>query len=426
MEVSPVLIALVGGFALLLAGVVLLCLVRVVSAPREIVGDEPELLVLVVLGWILLIAGVGTAVLFVSFLFLGPAGLILGPVVALMAHFRHRRAQQYALLSALSVAAERLMPLAPVVDAFAEERWGLLERRSRRLAALLRAGMNLPDALYRAPGLVSRQAQATIRVGQESGSLAQALGDVVRSHEMHDTVWNQAMGRGIYLCGVILFACVLVIPFMMIKIIPEFAKIFEEFDAELPAMTEMVIAAARLFAHYWFLFAPVLLLLVVFGATLLFQYILGTRWNLPLLNRLTRRLDTAAVLESLALSAERNVGFAVAIDTLARWYPSGWVRFRLREVFHDLRAGADWSHSLAQRGLIRPVELAVFQAAGRAGNVAWALREMAESSRRRFTYRMYLLVQTLFPLAVLVLALLIGFYILACMLPLVSLIQNLT
>jgi len=428
-ETGPILITIFGGLALLLAGLVLLCLVRILSAPREIVGDEPELVVLVVLGWILLLSGVGAAGLFLSFAFMGagsPVVIVAAPVVLLMAYFRHRRARQHALLSAMAAAAKRLMPLAPVVDAFAEEWWGLMAHRAHRLAALLRAGMSLPDALYRTRGLVSRQDQVTIRVGQESGLLAAALSDVVRSHDLHAPVWNQMMGRALYLCGVVLFASLMIVPFMMLKLAPEFRKIFEEFDAALPPITEWVFGATRVFAHFGFLTAPAILIVMVIFVLFVLQYVLGTRWSLPVLNRLTRRLDTAVVLESLALAAERNVAFAKAIDTLARWYPRGWIRGRLQAVLRDVGAGSDWSQSLARRGLIRQVELAVFQAAGRAGNLVWALREMADSNRRRLNYRMYLLVQLLFPLAIVAIALLVAVYILAFFLPLISLIQSLS
>ena len=39
-------------------------------------------------------------------------------------------------------------------------------------------------------------------------------------------------------------------------------------------------------------------------------------------------------------------------------------------------------------------------AAGRAGNLAWALREMSESNERRFAWRMQLAVHVLFSLLI--------------------------
>jgi type II secretory pathway component PulF len=421
------LFALLGGLVAVLIGVALLCVVRIIASPLELRGDEPELLVLVILGWTLLSSGVAAGVLFVCIVLLGPLGLIIAVAALLtvgMALLRHRRAQQYSLLTTLAASAERLMPLAPAVEAFAEERRGLTGRRARYLAALLRSGESLPDALARTPWLLSRQNQVTIRVGQESGMLAAALRDVVQAHELHTPLWNQTVGRALYLCGLILFACC-VVAFMMVKIMPEFQKIFDEFDAELPHVTEVLINVTHVVVISWPVSALLFLFLVLAFMLLCVQYIAGARWSIPLMNRLTRRLDTAVILESLALAAERNVAFSSAIETLARWYPRGAIRKRLKAVHDAVKAGTEWAQGLAEQDLIRPVELSVFQAAGRAGNLSWALREMADSNRRRLNYRLYSVVQVLFPLAIVAIGLVVMTYVVAYFLPLISLIQNL-
>ena len=206
---------------------------------------------------------------------------------------------------------------------------------------------------------------------------------------------------------------------------PEFRKIFEEFDAQLPTVTRVLIDVTYVFTS----FGPVsLLLFLLFNVAfilLCIQYVAGTRWSMPLLNRLTRRLDTAVILESLALAAERNVAFSSAIETLARWYPRGTIRKRLKAVQSAVKAGTEWTQGLAEQDLIRPVEVAVFQAAGRAGNLSWALREMADSNRRRLNYRLYNVVQVLFPLAIVAIGFVVMTYVVAYFLPLASLIQNL-
>jgi type II secretory pathway component PulF len=427
-DFAPLLFALLGGLAAVAMGVALLCVVRMIGSGRELRGDEGELLVLVVLGWTLLFSGVGAGLVFFCTVLLG----VLGPVVAVaalliagMAALRSRRARQYSLLTTMAVSAERLMPLAPAIEAFAEERRGLMGHRARRLAALLRSGVSLSDALARTPGLVPRQDQVAIRVGQESGMMAAALRDVIRAHEMNTPLWNHTVGRALYLCGLIDFGCV-VVAFMMLKIMPEFRKIFEEFDAELPQLTRLLIAVTNLFSQLGPITGPLFFLLNVILVLLCFQYVAGTRWSMPLLDRLTRRLDTAVILESLALAAERNVPFSAAVETLARHYPRGWIRKRLGAVERAMKAGTDWAQGLLEQGLIRPAEVAVFQAATRAGNLAWALREMAESNRRRLNYRLYNVVQVIFPLAILTIGFVVMTYVVAYFLPLVSLIQNLT
>jgi len=88
--------------------------------------------------------------------------------------------------------------------------------------------------------------------------------------------------------------------------------------------------------------------------------------------------------------------------------------------------GQEWSESLRQVGLIRRSEAALFQAAERAGNLAWALEEMADSGVRRATYRLRAWLNVLFPATVLVFGGGVFFIALGLMMPLFSLIQSLT
>ncbi len=412
---------MVGGLALTVIGIALLGVVRVLCARRGVAGDEPEPLLMALIGWVLIVSGLVAVFTCAT----GPLVALLVLLVLGMAVLRQRRAQQYTLLSTLAVAAERLMPLVPAVEAFADERGGLLGWRARRLAELLRSGATLPDALQQTPGLVPQQALVTIRAGQESGALAEALRDAVGSHGLLAPLWNQLLARVLYVCFLMLFA-VSVATFMMLRIVPEFQKIFAEFDAELPPLTRTITATSYLFANYWYvLAAPLLVILGLAFLGLGMQYMGGFRWNVPFVNWLTRRLDTAVILDALALAAERNVNFPAKIATLARWYPRQSVRKRLQAALRDVDAGADWCQSLARRGLIRRAELAVLGAAQRVGNLPWALREMADSSRRRLAYRLHALLQVLFPLTIAAFGLLVMAYVVGYFMPLVSLISSL-
>jgi len=76
--------------------------------------------------------------------------------------------------------------------------------------------------------------------------------------------------------------------------------------------------------------------------------------------------------------------------------------------------------------LIKRAELAVLKSAQRVGNLPWALREMAASSRRRLAYRLQGVAQVLFVLVIVSFGLMIGTFYISYFLPLIRLIQSLT
>jgi type IV pilus assembly protein PilC len=352
-------------------------------------------------------------------------GLLVGPVfigAVVLIVWKGHRAHQYGLIAALAVSAERLIPLIPVVEALADERWGLARSRTQELAALLRAGWTLPDALARVPGLVPRRALVLIRMGQESGLLAASLREAMTERELFSGLWTQMALRLLYLCAYLVFAMI-VVTFMMIKIVPAMQKIFADFGRELPRLTQMMISTAGDFGIALSMVCTLVSLLAI--SLLALWYLDAIPFRLPLLGRLTWRLHTATVLESLALWVRSARPLPEAVAALARSYPRWPVRQRLGRVLADLTSGGDWGESLLRHQLIGRSDLAVIRAARQAGNLAWALGELADGRRRRLAYRLQTLLQCVFPLVILGFGLAVMAFVVAFFLPLIALIQSL-
>ncbi len=330
--------------------------------------------------------------------------------------------QQYALLWLLTVAAERSMPLAPAVAAFSRERGGRFGRRACQLAELLDAGMPLPDALERVGGLLPGRAMSMIRVGSASGALAPALRQAAAIYNLHEPIWMGLVGKIAYLLLLPAFGMMILV-FIMLKIVPAFQKIFLDFGTVLPPSTQTLISGSHFYAAYWYLF-PFPLLGALLLSYAMMRYWGWTDWDLPGVDRLVRRLDSAEILDGLALVARQQQPLGDGITALARSYPKHDVRQRLWQTEADVRAGRDWCESLRDHGLIQAGDLAVLQAAQRVGNLPWALQEMADSGRRRLAYRVQAMIQAAFPVLLVLAGLIVMFVVVALFLPVITLIQH--
>ncbi len=243
-------------------------------------------------------------------------------------------------------------------------------------------------------------------------------------HDLEEPIWISLQGKIAYLMLTPAFAAGVLI-FIMLKIVPQFVKIFKDFGMQLPLMTVVLIAAAKWFAMYWFLFAPVILLAPALLFYLPMRYLGWTDTDLPGMGRFTRRLDSAEILNALALVAGQQRPLPEGIAALAQSYPKSRIRRRLGHAADDIALGGDWCESLRKHGLLRQPELAVLQAAQRAGNLAWALTEMADSVRRRLAYRVQAAAQLWLPAIVILMGLAVMFIVVALFLPLIALIQRL-
>jgi type II secretory pathway component PulF len=151
------------------------------------------------------------------------------------------------------------------------------------------------------------------------------------------------------------------------------------------------------------------------------RYFGWTDWDLPGMGRFTRRLDSAEILDTLALVAGQQRPLPQGIAALAQSYPKKRIRLRLSQAATDIMLGVDWCESLRKHGLIGQPEFAVLRAAQRVGNLPWALREMADSARRRLAYRVQAAAQLLFPPIVILMGLAVLFVVVALFAPVVVL-----
>jgi type II secretory pathway component PulF len=150
------------------------------------------------------------------------------------------------------------------------------------------------------------------------------------------------------------------------------------------------------------------------------------KWDIPFLDVLFKRRHSILVLRSLGLTTEGGKPIVEGLETLARVYPSRWVQGRLVAVLREVQQGGDWVESLADHALIRASDEAVLSSAQRAGNLAWALGEMADVNERRLGYRLQLWLQFLFPVLLTAIGVLVLVMAVAYFSPIVRLIQALS
>ena len=167
----------------------------------------------------------------------------------------------------------------------------------------IEGGASLSEAMSRSPKVFDRLYVNMIKAGEAGGSLENILRRLAEFKERTQKLKNKVIGAMMYPVMVVLFT-ICILTFIMLKIIPEFKKMFEEFGIELPAMTELLISISNRVCNLWFLF-PLIPIAIVLFISLVCKFRAGRMgWHLyllklPVIGKLVEKANLARTTRTL-------------------------------------------------------------------------------------------------------------------------------
>lgn len=337
--------------------------------------------------------------------------------------WRTTPAQSRSLLRLISVATEKHLPLAPLLEAWADDERGVQRRRVQRIAALLQKGTSLPDAVEEVAGALRDGDVLAIRFGVQSGTLAASLRESLQDDASRRATPVVRWTLGYFILVATLFF--VVTTFIYVKIIPSMMAILEDFSMEIPRALAWSLKFASFVESYWWAFVMLALLfawsLVSARPGRFLRDTVFSRFFGPL-----RNLRSAEVLEKLGVAAAAGRPMTGAISTLARYHFDPSTRRKLLFARNEMEQGAEVWQSMASAGLLTAPEENLLHAADRVGNRPWTLRQLAASKKRRTWRKLERLSELLLPAIVIALGAFVLFQALSILMPLVSIITALS
>ncbi len=381
--------------ALVLLGLSVLYMRRLEQlAPAQPAEDNLQQ-ALEIVGWNCLLVGG----FFLSFA-LGWLGMLaIASIVgaALVGAARYRTVHQAALLGLLAALVQRRAPVSAFCRSMAREIRGGQGRRMLRLAADLDAGIPLSDSLRRWR-VVPRAATAAVRATplDVAGGLQAAIPSTFAARALERAAVFTA-----YALWIVYTAAATCI-FFVWKIMPHITMIVAGFQAEelaAPLINKLWAAPFAMESELLLfgLFSPLVLLL---GCWTILWLLGHVPWAPPILGRFFYWRHRALALRCLAAAVRGRQPLETTLSELSRAHPAWHFRRRLRRVTKLLALGTAWQQALVKGRLVRSREGELLLAAQQAGNLDWALQELAAGNERRAAYRLEMALHALLPLLV--------------------------
>lgn len=134
----------------------------------------------------------------------------------------------------------------------------------REMQADVEKGESLATSMRRHPKIFPAILVNMVSAGEASGNLEESFRQMELYFERSKRTKSKVTSAMIYPC-VLIVVMIVVLIVMMTKIIPNFLKTFEDMDAELPKITQGVMAVCEWFESWWWVPLLVLVALIVGG-----------------------------------------------------------------------------------------------------------------------------------------------------------------
>jgi len=287
----------------------------------------------------------------------------------------------------------------------------------------VRSGSDFADAL-RATDQFSRFYVNMVRAGEAGGSISDALARLLdymqRAKELRSTV----VAALIY-PSILFTVATLSIMALLIFVVPQFAQMFDDMGAELPAITKMVMRAGDTLSHYWWLLL-LGFLAIMFSMQFILRNPLARRQldksmlHWPLVGELIAKIEMAKFSRSLGTLLHNGVPLLNALLIVKRTMGNRIMREAVQTASEDLKQGESLTQSLLAKGVFPAYALHMLRVGEETGQMEKLLSDVAEIYDEEVKTSVKNLLAFMEPLLILIMALAILVIIGSVLLPMVN------
>lgn len=298
------------------------------------------------------------------------------------------------------------------------------------LQAEIEAGHQFHEALAKYPDVFSQQFICVVRAGESTGKLAEAMEDLRKYLEWVDQMIADVRQSTLYPMIIAIVVCVFAI-FLFTFIVPKFAVLLESLHVPLPLITQIVFTISDVLCKYWWLWAPVLLLLAVgipVGRRLSRSFALqldDLKLRLPIFGELNRMLALSRFAHNLALLYRSGVVILTALNLTEGLVGNAIVSQAIADVQGDIKAGKTISEAMRRQPVFSALLVRMVSVGEQSGNFDQALDTVSEYYNDVIPRRIKALFTVMEPLLMLVLIFIVGSVALAIYSPIIALMGGL-
>ena len=335
---------------------------------------------------------------------------------------RVKRTELAAATRQLSTLLSAGLPLEQVLSAvLAQIKGTALYTVLAQVRERVKEGASLSAALAEHPGVFGTTYVTMIQAGEQSGALELVMARLADFAEQ-ETELRRKIWSAVTYPLLMLVVGVSIVFFLMVYVVPRITEIFVDLQRALPLPTTILIAVSTAMRDWWFLL-PLAGLAVWGGLSWHGRRPAGRRrlhaWRLrmPVAGRLAHTIAVARFSRTFGTLLANGVTLLVSLDIVRSVVANVVIQDAVDSVRKEVSEGAGLAASMSRHDVFPPTMIQMLSAGEQSGELHSMLFKVAELYENEVSTRLAIMTSLLEPIMILALGGIVGFVVLAVLLP---------
>lgn len=288
----------------------------------------------------------------------------------------------------------------------------------------LEQGSSFADAISRHPEAFPSIYSRMVRVGESTGNLEVVLRQVADYIEKEKAAVKRVRKAMVYPALVLSLACG-VVAIMVTVTLPPLLDMFNEFEAELPLPTKLLMAIVGFVTGYWFYILP-----VIIGTVVLAVWYVKTPDGREMFDRLLLRIPIVGMIiaqremarfsRTMAISLDAGLPMFETMDLIIQTARNSVIRSALQDMRTQMVEGRGLFQSMASNELFPALLVQMVKVGEQVGTLSKDLTTVADMYEEDVDDRVDTLLSLMQPALLLGVGLIVAFIAVSVILPMYS------
>ncbi|SNR86411.1 type IV pilus assembly protein PilC [Anaerovirgula multivorans] len=267
-----------------------------------------------------------------------------------------------------------------------------------------------------------------VEAGELTGTLDNVLAKMAEHFEKENKINSKIKGAMMYPIILSIVAITVVI-FLLIFIMPTFIGMFTSSGVALPLPTRMLLSFSNVLTSFWYIF-----LLLIIGMIFLFNRMINTddgkraydrlKFKIPIIKGSITKIVTSRFTRTLSSLLSSGIPIIPALEASANVTNNKVVTDGIEMVVEDIRKGISLATLFKKMKVFPPMMISMVSIGEESGSLDSMLSKTADFYDQELEAAIQQMVSLLEPVMIVVMALIIGFIVIAMMLPMFDMMQT--